>query len=136
MLKSNLSLPNLALCLIVLNYPLCCRTLRLRYSNRRYAEALAPRNQLVTQVCSQINSLSYLFSKFYFAELSTILFYSFVQCFSIFCSLACDSPLDARVKSALLADTLTLVGLPAMPTCNQLSAQNNSLKMRIGAVST
>ncbi|KAL0868898.1 hypothetical protein ABMA27_007236 [Loxostege sticticalis] len=48
-------------------------------------------------------------------------------------SLACDSPLDARVKSALLADTLTLVGLPAMPTCNQLSAQNNSLKMRIGA---
>ncbi|KAG7297644.1 hypothetical protein JYU34_018355 [Plutella xylostella] len=28
-------------------------------------------------------------------------------------SLACESPLDARVKSALLADTLTLVGLPA-----------------------
>ncbi|XP_041969734.1 probable beta-tubulin polyglutamylase isoform X2 [Aricia agestis] len=30
-------------------------------------------------------------------------------------SLACESPLDARVKSALLADTLTLVGLPAVP---------------------
>ncbi|CAH0728625.1 unnamed protein product, partial [Brenthis ino] len=44
-------------------------------------------------------------------------------------SLACESPLDARVKSALLADTLTLVGLPATPA----SPQTNSLKMRIGA---
>ncbi|XP_023950160.2 tubulin polyglutamylase TTLL5 isoform X2 [Bicyclus anynana] len=49
-------------------------------------------------------------------------------------SLACESPLDARVKSALLADTLTLVGLPAMPTSkNDASPQTNSLKMRIGA---
>ncbi|XP_047034170.1 tubulin polyglutamylase TTLL5 [Helicoverpa zea] len=49
-------------------------------------------------------------------------------------SLACESPLDARVKSALLADTLTLVGLPAVPMCKpDISAQTNSLKMRIGA---
>ncbi|CAG5004183.1 unnamed protein product, partial [Parnassius apollo] len=49
-------------------------------------------------------------------------------------SLACESPLDARVKSALLADTLTLVGLPAVPSAGQESASNNnSLKMRIGA---
>ncbi|XP_053613829.1 probable beta-tubulin polyglutamylase isoform X3 [Plodia interpunctella] len=46
-------------------------------------------------------------------------------------SLACESPLDARVKSALLADTLTLVGLPAVGT--KLDVVNNSLKMRIGA---
>lgn len=51
------------------------------------------------------------------------------------CSLACESPLDARVKSALLADTLTLVGLPAVPPPGQdLAANNNSLRMRIGAV--
>ncbi|KAJ0173465.1 hypothetical protein K1T71_010614 [Dendrolimus kikuchii] len=49
-------------------------------------------------------------------------------------SLACESPLDARVKSALLADTLTLVGIPAVPMCKpELSGQTNSLKMRIGA---
>ncbi|XP_045453082.1 tubulin polyglutamylase TTLL5 [Melitaea cinxia] len=49
-------------------------------------------------------------------------------------SLACESPLDARVKSALLADTLTLVGLPAVPMAkNEASPQNNSLRMRIGA---
>lgn len=55
---------------------------------------------------------------------------------SIVGSLACDSPLDARVKSALLADTLTLVGLPALPTAKlEAEPQNNSLKMRIGAVS-
>ncbi|KAJ2944654.1 hypothetical protein O0L34_g4009 [Tuta absoluta] len=49
-------------------------------------------------------------------------------------SLACESPLDARVKSALLADTLTLVGLPAVPMCKaEIPGQNNSLKMRIGA---
>ncbi|XP_050551520.1 uncharacterized protein LOC118275730 isoform X1 [Spodoptera frugiperda] len=49
-------------------------------------------------------------------------------------SLACESPLDARVKSALLADTLTLVGLPAVPmTKADISTQSNSLKMRIGA---
>ncbi|CAH2267851.1 jg12928 [Pararge aegeria aegeria] len=49
-------------------------------------------------------------------------------------SLACESPLDARVKSALLADTLTLVGLPALPMSkNEASPQSNSLKMRIGA---
>ncbi|KAI5642791.1 tubulin-tyrosine ligase family domain-containing protein [Phthorimaea operculella] len=49
-------------------------------------------------------------------------------------SLACESPLDARVKSALLADTLTLVGLPAVPMCKaEMAGPNNSLKMRIGA---
>ncbi|XP_026742917.1 uncharacterized protein LOC113504710 isoform X3 [Trichoplusia ni] len=49
-------------------------------------------------------------------------------------SLACESPLDARVKSALLADTLTLVGLPAVPMSKaDISTQSNSLKMRIGA---
>ncbi|CAB3248718.1 unnamed protein product [Arctia plantaginis] len=49
-------------------------------------------------------------------------------------SLACDSPLDARVKSALLADTLTLVGLPAVPMSKADSAERStSLKMRIGA---
>ncbi|XP_049878099.1 probable beta-tubulin polyglutamylase isoform X3 [Pectinophora gossypiella] len=49
-------------------------------------------------------------------------------------SLACESPLDARVKSALVADTLTLVGLPAVPMCKaETSAQTSSLKMRIGA---
>ncbi|XP_061384346.1 tubulin polyglutamylase TTLL5 isoform X1 [Danaus plexippus] len=50
-------------------------------------------------------------------------------------SLACESPLDARVKSALLADTLTLVGLPAVPgnRQEQLGPQATSLKMRIGA---
>ncbi|GBP24411.1 Tubulin polyglutamylase TTLL5 [Eumeta japonica] len=46
-------------------------------------------------------------------------------------SLACDSPLDARVKSALLADTLTLVGLPAVSIVT--GDNTNSLKMRIGA---
>lgn len=51
-------------------------------------------------------------------------------------SLGCESPLDARVKSALLADTLTLVGIPAVPMCKpEISGQTNSLKMRIGAVS-
>ncbi|XP_045537693.1 uncharacterized protein LOC106708604 isoform X2 [Papilio machaon] len=49
-------------------------------------------------------------------------------------SLACESPLDARVKSALLADTLTLVGLPAVPPPgHDLASHNNSLRMRIGA---
>ncbi|XP_050663995.1 tubulin polyglutamylase TTLL5 isoform X2 [Leptidea sinapis] len=49
-------------------------------------------------------------------------------------SLACESPLDARVKSALLADTLTLVGLPAVPMSKtEPASQSNSLKMRIGA---
>ncbi|KAM3959296.1 LOW QUALITY PROTEIN: tubulin tyrosine ligase-like 5 [Aphomia sociella] len=48
-------------------------------------------------------------------------------------SLACESPLDARVKSALLADTLTLVGLPALPAKHELAPLNTSLKMRIGA---
>ncbi|KAG6441981.1 hypothetical protein O3G_MSEX002135 [Manduca sexta] len=49
-------------------------------------------------------------------------------------SLACESPLDARVKSALLADTLTLVGLPAVPMAKaELSERTTSLKMRIGA---
>ncbi|XP_047993914.1 tubulin polyglutamylase TTLL5 [Leguminivora glycinivorella] len=51
-------------------------------------------------------------------------------------SLACESPLDARVKSALLADTLTLVGLPAVSMGKTEAAPQNSLKMRIGAVST
>ncbi|XP_063539520.1 tubulin polyglutamylase TTLL5 [Cydia strobilella] len=48
-------------------------------------------------------------------------------------SLACESPLDARVKSALLADTLTLVGLPAVSMGKTEAAPQNSLKMRIGA---
>ncbi|RVE53857.1 hypothetical protein evm_001519 [Chilo suppressalis] len=48
-------------------------------------------------------------------------------------SLACESPLDARVKSALLADTLTLVGLPAVCASRDLAAPPHSLKMRIGA---
>ena len=29
-------------------------------------------------------------------------------------SLGCDSPLDVRIKSALIADLLTLVGIPAV----------------------
>ncbi|CAH2044656.1 unnamed protein product, partial [Iphiclides podalirius] len=49
-------------------------------------------------------------------------------------SLACESPLDARVKSALLADTLTLVGLPAVPPpTGDAAGHINSLRMRIGA---
>lgn len=48
-------------------------------------------------------------------------------------SLGCDSPLDARVKSALIADTLTLVGLPAVPASGKVDNNINSLKMRIGA---
>ncbi|KAL4713068.1 hypothetical protein ACJJTC_001122 [Scirpophaga incertulas] len=55
-------------------------------------------------------------------------------------SLACESPLDARVKAALLADTLTLVGLPAVPAAPAAPAPHlpphaASLRMRIGAVS-
>lgn len=58
-------------------------------------------------------------------------------------SLGCDSALDARLKSSLLADTLTLVGIPAVdPTgkseyssSSHTSSRSNSLKMKIGAVS-
>lgn len=57
-------------------------------------------------------------------------------------SLACESPLDVRLKSAMLADLLTLVGLPAVdpmlkPVQNSSSPikVNSSLKMKLGAVS-
>lgn len=56
-------------------------------------------------------------------------------------SLGCDSPLDMRLKSAMLADLLTLVGLPAVdpilkPIFNSSPIKvNSSLKMKLGAVS-
>lgn len=56
-------------------------------------------------------------------------------------SLGCDTPLDMRLKSAMLADLLTLVGLPAVdpmlkPNYNSSPIKvNNSLKMKLGAVS-
>lgn len=52
-------------------------------------------------------------------------------------SLNCDSPLDVRLKSAMLADLLTLVGIPAIdpilrPTStSNLSKGNISLKMKL-----
>lgn len=56
-------------------------------------------------------------------------------------SLGCDSPLDVRLKSAMLADLLTLVGVPAVDPILK-PVQNNSpiktssmLKMKLGAVS-
>lgn len=59
-------------------------------------------------------------------------------------SLGCDSPLDVRLKSAMLADLLTLVGLPAVdpvlkPTThntlpNKITNQNN-IKIKFSSVS-
>jgi hypothetical protein len=58
-------------------------------------------------------------------------------------SLGCDSPLDVRLKSAMLADLLTLVGIPAVdpilrPTTNSLTSaslkMNSSSKMKLGNV--
>lgn len=43
-------------------------------------------------------------------------------------SLGCDSPLDVRLKSAMLADLLTLVGLPAVdPVLRQTSSTTISI---------
>jgi tubulin polyglutamylase TTLL5 len=56
-------------------------------------------------------------------------------------SLGCDSPLDVRLKSAMLADLLTLVGIPAVdpilrPTTNSLTSaslkMNSSSKTKLG----
>lgn len=46
-------------------------------------------------------------------------------------SLGCDSPLDVRLKSAMMADLLTLVGIPAVdpilrPTNSGGSSSRNS----------
>lgn len=44
-------------------------------------------------------------------------------------SLGCDSPLDVRVKSALIADLLTLVGIPAVdPILRPQAASHNKFK--------
>lgn len=48
-------------------------------------------------------------------------------------SLGCDSPLDVRLKSALIADLLTLVGIPAVdpilrPRNSQLNKSVNPTK--------
>lgn len=59
-------------------------------------------------------------------------------------SLGCDSPLDVRLKSAMLADLLTLVGIPAVdpilrPSVNNLSAASSkasSMKIKLGNVSS
>lgn len=55
-------------------------------------------------------------------------------------SLGCDSPLDVRLKSSLLADTLNLVGIPAVDPClkndpSQRICRSVNLKMRIKGVS-
>lgn len=56
-------------------------------------------------------------------------------------SLNCDSPLDVRLKSAMLADLLTLVGIPAVdpilrPTSTiNLTKGNLGLKMKLSNVS-
>lgn len=55
-------------------------------------------------------------------------------------SLGCDSPLDVRLKSAMLADLLTLVGIPAVdpvlkPVHNSSPCKSSSMmRMRLGAV--
>ncbi|XP_065169169.1 tubulin polyglutamylase TTLL5 isoform X2 [Atheta coriaria] len=51
-------------------------------------------------------------------------------------SLGCDSPLDVRLKSAMLSDLLTLVGIPAVdpiikPTSPATTNSSKSLKMKI-----
>ncbi|KAK4884418.1 hypothetical protein RN001_000689 [Aquatica leii] len=48
-------------------------------------------------------------------------------------SLGCDSPLDVRLKSAMLADLLTLIGIPAVdpmfrPTSVSVNSSNSSMK--------
>ncbi|KAJ8979747.1 hypothetical protein NQ317_004734 [Molorchus minor] len=53
-------------------------------------------------------------------------------------SLNCDSPLDVRLKSAMLADLLSLIGIPAVdpilrPSTSSITHKaNSSLKMRLG----
>lgn len=42
-------------------------------------------------------------------------------------SLGCDSPLDLRVKSAMLADLLTLVGIPAIDPTNSSQSSSGSI---------
>lgn len=58
-------------------------------------------------------------------------------------SLGCDSPLDVRLKSAMLSDLLTLVGLPAVdpilrPTTNSLTSASvkstSNSKVKLGHV--
>lgn len=54
-------------------------------------------------------------------------------------SLGCDSPLDIRLKSAMLADLLTLVGVPAVDPLLRLNTPNKQLqpiKSKHGNVST
>ncbi|KAF2881607.1 hypothetical protein ILUMI_24550 [Ignelater luminosus] len=59
-------------------------------------------------------------------------------------SLGCDSPLDVRLKSAMLADLLTLVGIPAVdpilrpstssvttPSNSSMKCNNNAIKMKL-----
>ncbi|XP_022904473.2 tubulin polyglutamylase TTLL5 isoform X1 [Onthophagus taurus] len=57
-------------------------------------------------------------------------------------SLGCDSPLDVRLKSAMLADLLTLIGIPAIDPMLRMSVTtlssknsrtNNSLRMKLNA---
>lgn len=55
-------------------------------------------------------------------------------------SLGCDSPLDVRLKSAMLADLLTLVGIPAVdpvlrPT-STTSISVNSASLRSSTISS
>lgn len=59
-------------------------------------------------------------------------------------SLGCDSPLDVRLKSAMLADLLTLVGIPAIdpmlrPSTTTISTNaskaSTNLKMKFSGVS-
>lgn len=56
-------------------------------------------------------------------------------------SLNCDSPLDVRLKSAMLADLLTLIGIPAVdpvlrPSTSTISKSSQcSSKMKLGSVS-
>lgn len=56
-------------------------------------------------------------------------------------SLNCDSPLDVRLKSAMLADLLTLVGIPAVDpilrpkSSVNLTKANLNLKMKLSNVS-
>lgn len=54
-------------------------------------------------------------------------------------SLNCDSPLDVRLKSAMLADLLTLVGIPAVdpvlrPSTSSMSKSQTSSKVKLGSV--
>lgn len=55
-------------------------------------------------------------------------------------SLGCDSPLDVRLKSAMLADLLTLVGIPAIdPILRPTSSTSFSVastNSRVGGISS